>query len=492
MLRKALKLNVFAVASQGSVLVGGILFTLILTRLLSQTDFGLVSSFISFVVLITLISDMGLRTTATKYVGGAFFAKDKRLWEYIMQLTVLRFAIVTVMGLAVTLGAPWIAGFVLKPEYAYVIQFTGITAIIYSAMHFFEGLVSAANRYEYTFLGSVIVNGARLVLPVAAVLLIAPTAEWTIAGVACGYLMGALAYIVFFRRIYGMKLERPQKAVEKDLRTYALYSALIAIATAIFSNVDTLLLNMFHLAPDKVALYKAAQMVFIGIISLAPISYMLIFTFFVELEAKGQRREQAQAYSQAAKYGLAFFIPVSVMAFVLAGEIISFLYSPPYAPSADALRVFAFIPAFYFLLSMNNNALLARSEIKNVAVLALLSGGLSLALNVVFIPYFGFVGSSLAYAGAAIIPAFISFWMIGGRLSLGIGWKEIGRPVVVSAVAVLAALGVKQFVTTNEVVLLALFPIACGCAYLLMLDKDDRRVVEALKGFAGIGNAAGN
>ena len=84
MLRKALRLNTYAVASQGSVIIGGVLFAVILTRLISTADYGLVASFISFVVFLTLLSDMGLRTTATKYVGGAFFSKDKRLWNYIM------------------------------------------------------------------------------------------------------------------------------------------------------------------------------------------------------------------------------------------------------------------------------------------------------------------------------------------------------------------------------------------------------------------------
>ena len=175
------------------------------------------ATFSSFVVFITLLSDMGLRTTATKYVGGAFFSKDSKLWKYIVQLTVLRFSIVVAMGLATFALAGTLAENVLHSrEYAYIFQFTGITAIIYSVMHFFEGLVSAANKYEYTFAGSVVVNGGRLVFPLVAIWLVAPTAEWTIAGVAAGYLLGALAYVFFFRRVYGMKPEW-SKEISRDM-----------------------------------------------------------------------------------------------------------------------------------------------------------------------------------------------------------------------------------------------------------------------------------
>jgi len=479
MLSRALRLNTYAVASQGAVIAGGVLFAVILTRLISKTDYGLVVSFISFVVFIALLSDMGLRTTATKYVGGAFFSKDRRLWRYIMQLAALRFALVVAMGLAVAWQARFFAGLILHdPAYAYVFQFTGVTAIVYSVMHFFEGLVSAANRYEYTFAGSVVVNGGRLVLPVAAVLLIAPTAEWTIAGVAGGYLAGALAYALFFGRIYGMKPEWPSR-MDRDVGRFALYAALMALAGSFLSNFDAVLLNAF-MVPESVALYKAAQMVLVGVVSLAPISYAVIFTFFVELEAKGKRREQGEAYSQATKYGLVFFLPISVMMFVLAGEIVGFLYPGAYVPAADALRVFALVPPFVFLFTMNISSLQARGEIRDACMLVLLAGALSIMLNVLLIPLFGFVGAAMAYAGAYLIPTLLSLPMMVRKLEMSVSWTALARPLAVSALAAGAVVAARWLGLSNEIVLIAIFPLACAALYLLTLDSDDRRLISAL------------
>ncbi len=481
MLGRALRLNAYAVASQGAVLVGGVLFAVIMTRLISKTDYGLVSSFISFVVFIALLSDMGLRTTAGKYVGGAFFSKDEKLWRYIAQLTFLRFLIVIVMGLAVVLEAKWLAGFVLHNEaYAYIFQFTGITAIVYSVMHFFEGLVSTANRYEYTFAGSMVVNGARLVLPVAAVLFIAPSAGWTIAGVAGGYLLGALAYLFFFRRAYGLKFEMPT-IIAKEMRGFAAYAGLLALSAAFLSNFDTVLLNTY-LSPDSVALYKAAQIVLIGVVSLAPISYGVIFTFFIELEAKGNRKEQGEAYSQAMKYGLIFFLPIAVMMFVLAGEIVGLLYPGTYLPAADALRVFAFVPPFVFLFNMNIASLQARGEIKDACKLVLLAGALSIALNVLLIPYFGFVGAAMAYAGAYMIPALLSLPTMVRKLQMHVNWKELARPLAVSAVAAAAVEAAQMLGLRNEIALIAIFPVACAALYLLTLEDDDRRLLNSFIG----------
>jgi O-antigen/teichoic acid export membrane protein len=482
MLSRALRLNAYAIASQGAVIAGGLLFSVILTRLISKADYGLVGSFISFVVFIALLSDMGLRTTAGKYVGGAFFSKDKRLWKYISQLTFLRFLIVTVMGLATFVLAGPLAGFMLPSrEYAYIFQLTGITAIIYSVMHFFEGLVSTANRYEYTFAGSVVVNCARLVLPVAAVLLIAPTAGWTIAGVAAGYLLGALAYLILFRRAYGLKLEMPT-LVAKEMRGFAVYAGLLALAGAFLSYFDIVLLNMYHMSLESVALYKAAQIVLIGVVSLAPISYTMIFSFFVELEAKGNRKEQGEAYSQAMKYGLIFFLPISVMMFVLAGEIVGLLYPGTYLPAADALRVFAIVPPFIFLFNMNVAAMQARGEIKEACKLVLLAGALSISLNLLFIPYFGFVGAAMAYAGAYMIPAALSLPTMVRKLALHVKWTALARPLAISALATAAVAAARWLGLANELALIAIFPVACAALYLLTLEPDDRKLLDSLAG----------
>jgi len=479
MLKRALKLNTYSIASQGAVLITGVLFAVILSRLVSVTDYGLLTSFISFVVFITILSDMGLRTTATKYVGDAFFSKKSDLWKYITQLTTLRFILVISMGIAVFLLAEPLSRTILHDaQYAFVFQFTGIVSIIYSAMHFFEGLVSAANRYEYTFAGSAITNVGRLVLPIIAVMFISPTAEWAIAGVAGGYLLGAVSYSVFFRRVYGFKFEW-SGGLGEEMKRYAIYAALIGWSVAFFSYFDTVLLNAF-LSPDRVALYKAAQQVLIGVVSLAPISYFVIFTFFVELEANKKRKEQVEAYAQALKYGLVFFIPVSVMMFVLSSEIIGFLFLPTYAASARALQAFAALPAFYFLFNVNMNALFARGEIRPAAGLYILAAILSVALNVFLIPIFGFVGSAITYSAAFIAPTIISIPLLMQRLSLGINLRALVKPFLASAVATASVLFVKSQITGNELLLIILFPAVCAAVYLALLDDDDRRVLKAL------------
>jgi O-antigen/teichoic acid export membrane protein len=482
MLKRALKLNAYSVASQGAVLFTGVLFSIILTRILPLETYGLLTSFISFVVFIAMLSDVGLRTTATRYAGAAFFSDDKSLNAYITKLTALRMAIAGAMGIGIFIFADALAGAIFhSPSSAFVFRLTGAGAIAYAVMHYFEGLVSAANKYEYTFAGSVVVNVGRLVLPVVFAFAFAPTAEWAIAGVALGYLAGAAAYVFFFRKTYAGFRPDWSVPLPGDMKQYMLYAGIIGIATAFFTQFDTVLLNSL-LSPSNVGLYKAAQMVLIGVISLAPISYPVIFSFFVELEAKKQRGQQADAYAKAAKYGLTFFIPISVMMFALAPQIISVIYTPTYAPSAGALAAFAFLPAFYFLFNVNVNTMLARGAIRSAALLFILASISSIALNVLLIPMFGFVGSAMAYAGAYIVPTLASIPLLARRLSLSFDVSALARPAVISIVAA----GLSLFAagaTTEPLVPLILFPAVCGILYLASMDDDDRRVLKAFGEF---------
>jgi O-antigen/teichoic acid export membrane protein len=481
MIKRALQLNIYSIASNGAILITGVLFSVILTRILSVGDYGLLTSFVSFVAFITMFSDMGLRTTATKYIGDALFSKNKNLWLYITKLAALRVSLVALLGILIFAFAGQLAGAVLhSPDYAVVFQITAVAAVIFAVMNFFEGLISAANRYEYTFAGSAIVSVGRLVLPIMAAMLIAPTAEWAMVGVGLGYLAGAVAYLVFFKRTYSGFAPDWSGHLPAGLKSYAMYAALIMLASAFLMNFDTVLLNAF-LSPQSVALYKAAQMVLIGVISLAPISYGLIFTLFVELESTGKRNEQQEAYAKAAKYALAFFIPISFMMFVLAPEIIGFFYLPTYAASASALRAFAFLPVFYFFFNMNMSTLLARSEMKIAGALYLLAAVCSLGLNLLLIPQFGFVGSAMAYAAAFIIPTIISIPMLARRLALSVHVREIVRPLAVSVVASAAVFLVQGTQAVPWVVLLFLFPLVCAGLYLLMLDADDRHIIGLLQ-----------
>ena len=480
MIKRALQLNIYSIAANGAVLVTGVLFSVILTRILSVGDYGLLTSFVSFVAFITMFSDMGLRTTATKYVGDALFSKNKNLWRYITKLAALRVSLVALIGILIFAFAGQLAGAVLhSTSYAFVFQITAVAAVIYAVMNFFEGLVSAANRYEYTFAGSAIVSVGRLVLPIIAAMLIAPTPGWAMVGVGLGYLAGAVAYLVFFKRTYGTGFDWSGH-LPAGLKSYAMYAALIMLASAFLTNFDTVLLNTF-LSPQSVALYKAAQMVLIGVISLAPISYGLIFTLFVELESTGKRNEQQEAYAKAAKYALTFFIPISFMMFVLAPEIIGFFYLPTYAASASALRAFAVLPAFYFFFNMNMSTLLARSEMKIAGALYLLAAVCSLGLNLLLIPQFGFVGSAIAYSAAFIIPTIISVPVLARKLSLSVHANEIVRPLVVSVIASGVILFVQGMQAVPWVVLLFLFPLVCAALYLLMLDADDRHIMGLLQ-----------
>ena len=150
------------------------------------------------------------------------------------------------------------------------------------------------------------------------------------------------------------------------------------------------------------------------------------------------------------------------------------------------------MPALYFLFNVNTSSLLARGEVRNVCGLILLAGMLSILLNVLLIPDFGFVGSAMAYAGAWLIPALFSFPMMVGKLEMFVKWTALARPLVVSAMAAGAVAVARWLGLSNEIALIAVFPLACAALYLLTIDADDRRLLNAFGSFVSSEKATMN
>jgi len=325
-----------------------------------------------------------------------------------------------------------------------------------------------------------VLNAAKVALPVAAAIFVGKSLLVLIGSLGLAVVLGALAYVYYFIKIYGAQLGSKTKIPDMGgVKRLMFHSTLATLAFAVYLNLDTVLVNAL-LTPSGFALYKIAQQIFIGVASLSPVSYLLLFTYFIKLDAEMDAGGKRLAYEKAMKYGALFAIPASIFLIMLAPQIINLIYPESYAASAAVLSAFGIAPLFYVIFANNVSILGAHGRMKEIAKLYVLAIVVYAAGLALLAPSYGVVGAALASVGAYAVAAIASYFIVR-RLAFGprIRADYFTRPLAFGIAAALATWLVRAYVTTNGIALLVTYPLALALLYLPFATKEDWRVAGA-------------
>lgn len=482
MLERVLKQNFFAVSAQAFVLVFGVAFTVAFAHLLSKEEFGLLATFVSLSMLAVNLSDVGVQQTAIRFFGKSFFAKDGKAGFYFWRLLKIKFAAAFVVCTLAFVFSSQLAEVILHDSsLAYVFQLAGASAFVYTFIHYSGFVFSAVNKYEFVSLSSLCLNALKLAVPLAVVYYFGANAFNAIAGVSLSFVLSLVVYVVIFLYLFKGKFEAKKQGDARAVNDFLFYSAVTAFVGYLFSNSDILLISYFS-DSGQVALYRAAQVVLNAVFTVIPVSTTFLYSFFVELEAKKQGGVQARMFDKMVKYGAMFLIPLSFWLIFFAPEIMQ-VYPKGYAESVPALQAFAVVVFFVFVQNLSLTMLYTKAMVKKVTALTLALALLMALLNVLLIPKFGFYGAAVAYAIAFILVSIASLVLASNSLKLKLNSKHVLKPLVISLLGVIALAQLRAYV--DPFILLFATPFAFALAYFVLLDGEDKKLLQRVKEIAG-------
>jgi O-antigen/teichoic acid export membrane protein len=182
-----------------------------------------------------------------------------------------------------------------------------------------------------------------------------------------------------------------------------------AMITLLF-DVDAVLLEAMRGATE-VGFYRAPVQV-LGGLTLIPrvIGYAFIPTM-AALHATSPPAV-SELYRRGSKYLLVVGLPIAAFGALEAPRFVQLLFGSEYAPSAMAARILIPAAAFMFLSNFGETTLACIDRWRTIVVVSTLTLVLNVALNLAWIPRYGFVGS--AWATLASEAAYFA----GGALAL--------------------------------------------------------------------------
>jgi O-antigen/teichoic acid export membrane protein len=428
---RSLRRRITANASiQGVGVLGASAISLItfavITRVLGPSGFGDFAAAVAYLAVPTLMLDSGLSLAVVREMS-RFPDRVQRLLQVSLPLRTAASIPVVILSVALAQVLPF------SPGAQTAIAIGGVGALATLLGNGVATVLQAELRMVWAVAANVTGRTATLLLTLGALSL-----GLGLEGVAWSYALGlivtAVVQILVVSRRYSVRPAIDLRNWRTQLRDGAALSAVAGLGL-VYWRIDTVIIALIRTSRE-VGLYAAAYRFLDLANTFVSGIYNSIFPPLAQFVATRDTRAR-QLVQQAFDVLVALAAPGAILTLIYPAEIITFVAGPEFQDAATALRIIALVPLFTFPSVLLQNGLLAsgREDIVLRMMPALLV--LNVALNVAFVPIFGYT------AAACVTLATETVWLgvsvVVFRRVLGFLPVAGGLASVLAAAAVMAA-----------------------------------------------------
>jgi len=437
-----------------------------LARFLGEADFGKYNFAFSFTSLFVIFADLGVNSLLVREI-----ARKKDFSEqYVNNAILLKLplSILTFMGIVLT---TWLLNF--PGTLKILLYLFGIYNILCTISGTCLSLFQAWEKMEYTALFQII---ERIIIVTLALTVI--FSGYGVIAIGYIYLLAGILDIILAASITFKKFIKPSFKIDlglqKKLIVMGLPFALNELFAVFFFKIDTILLG-FLKGDIAVGIYNAAynpllnlSMIIAGIVSAA--IYPVMSRYFKENE---KALEKFTIISS--KYLAILGFPIALGCFVLADKFISIFYAGGYTSSILAFQILAlFIPIR--LTSTLTGTLLTSINRQGYRTFSVgLSAAFNIIINLILIPYFSYIGASIATVLSELLLYMLFLYYIGYHYKSIKVNQTFTKPAIAS---LLMALTIYTLKNLNIFILICLAMIIYFiCLFLLKTFRDDDKIL---------------
>ena len=458
----------------------GVVYVAALARYIHAAGMGKIATATSLVSMLILLVNFGFSNLLIRDIA----ADRRRVGIYVSNALLLRMLLSIVLGVVIfeiTRMARYpddTTLVILIYTFAYV--FDSLTDVIVSAFVAFERMEVPAALQVGRDLANIVLSLGAIYLHAGliAIVLISALVNIVKLGVSLALLKG---------RLVDSKLQIDLRFCWRLIVGALPFGALLVTGLA-DRGVDVALLSLYRPAVE-VGWFSAAN-VLVTYLLLLPGQFMnAIFPVFARFN-EASRVGLQEAYRNSFRYLLILGFPLWVGTVVTADSGIDLVYGPGFENGATALRIMAF--HLLWMHGFANGALLVATGAQSfLAVIEGVGAGLNIAVALLLIPRFGFLGASIAAVVSGIVfslpIAVICHRRLGISLPYALALKTLASSLLMGAVAALCLReGIGLFV-----VVLVIGPTVyvAGLRVMRVISVDDVRAAKRM--FRAARSAAG-
>lgn len=407
----------------------------ILARKLGSTDYGVYGVVISVLLWLEMVATAGVPgATARLLAGGRSDPADVERSSRAILLTISALLLVALWFLA-----PGIARLMRIPDGATVFRIAALDLPFFALYASYDGVLYGRRRFG-TLAQALVLFAFVKVGGVLALMAWGLTVERVLAVTVASTF--ALSAILAIRCRFGGL--RPRWNVVRDVAVLAVPLALFLIASQILVNLDLWSLQSLWLGGGEVVGQYVAAANVARILMVVPAAQTgVLFASVAWALASREGGQARQHVQEATRFALVIAVGANVVLAWDAADILSLLFSSPYAGGQPFLRMLLIGFGLFTLLDVFATALMAagRQWLVSLAVTAVVP--IVWLSNVLLIPRLGPIGAAttmvLGMAIAATSIGAITYRRFGSVLE----WPTVWRVFLAAAVVALTGISVQ-------------------------------------------------
>ena len=333
------------ITSSGTILSGvfGLVFYILMARVLEPTGFGIFSVATATVALLASVANIGIDTGIVRFVGryyGSDYLKVKKILKYAFKVKIISIVILNVLGWFVM---PFVANNILqKPELLYPLRLSLLGAATSMLLSFVVSVIQAIQKFVVWSILTTSINILRLiVLILLAYFGFISVNNGIYLYILCP-LIGFFIGLFFIPNFINVKKENE---VSNELSNYNKWIAIFTLIVAVSSRVDTFITTRL-LSLKDVGIYSVA----VNLSSIVPSIVLALGTVVAPKLASFTSKKDARKYLEKLQLFVVFLAVVGILIGIpLSYLVIPKLYGIEYMPSIYPFVVLLITQAIFLI-----------------------------------------------------------------------------------------------------------------------------------------------
>ena len=412
-----LRSSLLLTLSNLAVRFGSYVYRILMGRLLSPYEFGLLNLALPLQFLVVVLASSGIAPSLAKFIAEGQAKGELRRRDEIATSSLLYYTLAgALLGAVFFALAPLAIGIFHEPSLVTTIRISAIALPFGFAIAAISGVLQGLKRFGTLSLTLAAQQALRIAFALSLVLFISATANSAILGSTLGFAVTTLLAYFIFRNL-GISCAGRSFSAFKEVFLFSVPVSLTSVAAFALAYVDILLLGVF-LPPQEVGIYSAASPTARLGLAFASALTAALLPRVAALSAKNDvtaLRKQVEG-----SYRLLFPIlgVATAIALLFAKQIIILLFGSAYAEAALPFRILTVGSFFYGFFTVNSGIFQGLGKPTTPMKILAAAAVLDVLLNLLLIPGFGTTGAAIASS--------LSLTFAGVASLIGIR-REIGR-----------------------------------------------------------------
>ena len=385
----------------------GFLFTIVIARALTVSDFGVFSAAANFIAILMSLSDLGLSSGIVNFVSYHLSrGEEKTADEYEKAAFIVKIVVSLLLSLLVVIFAAFISKRWLATADKQIAYWVAVISFSGLFWRFLPYMLQAKKQFLKSVLIDIFVSLPKVLIPLVFMFFGVLTIKTTLLALELSLLIAGVAGLIFTG--INFLFARPQKEVYLNLTRFSGWLGFNRITSSIAGNLDVQMLAAM-VGAVATGLYSIPAKLTSFLVVLAS-SFSAVLA--PRMAAFGDKRKE-RIYLIKSSLVTLVIIFFTIIWILLAKPFIVILFGQKYLPSVPVFQALAasMIP---FLITIPSVAAIiyALKKTAYIGIYSFFQLAAIFSLNYLFIPKFGPYGPTLTYGIAYTALAIYTWWIV--------------------------------------------------------------------------------